>query len=91
MAVSAIFLPFITQFQTMPEYLIDVAAVESLQMINDTDELDRMFTRARSTIVQGGTVVLARKSKNGSIERFDEITTEPDLEQYRLGVFKYLK
>ena len=74
----------------MPEYLIDVAAVEELQMINDTDELDRMFARARSTVVQGGTVVLARKSKDGSMERFDEISTEPDLEQYKLGVYKYL-
>jgi hypothetical protein len=91
MAVGVIFLPFNTQYQNMPEYLIDVATVESLQMINDTDELDRTFTRARSTIVQGGTVVLARKSKNGSMARFDEISTEPNLEQYRLGVFKYLK
>ena len=74
----------------MPEFIIDVAKIEELQMINDTDELDRIFTRAKSTVVQGENVILARKSRDGKVERFDEISTEQDLEAYRKGVFKYL-
>jgi hypothetical protein len=74
----------------MPEYVINVAQVEELQMINDKDELEKIFTRAKSTIVQGGTVVLVRKSRGGKVERFDEISTEPDLKIYRTSVFKYL-
>lgn len=73
------------------EFMIDVAKVEEWQMINDTTVLDKIFMVAKSTIIQGGVVVLARISKDGVAERFDEITTEPDLEDYRKSVFKYLK
>jgi hypothetical protein len=74
----------------MPEYIINVAEIEELQMINDKDELERIFNRANSIVVQGGTVVLARKRKDGSMEPFDELTTEPDLQQYKNTVFKYI-
>ncbi len=73
------------------EFMIDVAKVEALQMINDIAVLDKIFTMAKSTIIQGGVVVLARISKTGVAERFDEISTEGDLEVYKQTVFKYLK
>ncbi|MCY7422107.1 MAG: hypothetical protein LH478_10255 [Chitinophagaceae bacterium] len=75
---------------TEREYLIDVSKIEELQMISDTKELQKIFSLSKSTIVQGGVVVLARISKSGTVERFDEISTEPDLEQYKKNVFKYL-
>ena len=74
----------------MPEYVINVAEIEELQMISDKDELERIFNRAKSTIVQGGTVALTRKSRDGKVERFDELSTEPDLNTYKTTVFKYL-
>ena len=74
----------------MPEYVINVAQVEELQMIKDKDELEKIFSRAKSIIVQGGEVILARKSRDGKVERFDEISTEPDLAAYKKTVFKYL-
>ncbi len=74
----------------MPEFLINVAQIEELQMINDKDELEKIFNRAKSMVIQGGTMVLARKLKDGKMERFDEITTEADLAAYKKGVFKYL-
>lgn len=74
----------------MPEFIINVAEIEELQMISDEAELERIFTRAKSTIVQGGTVILGRKSGSGQLQRFDEITTEPDLDTYKQGVFKLL-
>ncbi len=74
----------------MAEYIINVSEIEDFQMTNDQIELERIFTRAKSIIVQGGTVVLGRKSIKGTLERFDEISSEPDLEAYKSGVFKYL-
>lgn len=74
----------------MQEYTIDVSAIEELQMINNRQELEQIFTRAKSTIVQGGAVVLARSSPGKSREKFDELTTEPELEAYKEKVFKYL-
>ena len=73
------------------EFMIDVAKVEELQMINDNTVLDKIFTMAKSTIIQGGVVILARISKTGVAERFDEISTEADLKIYKQTVFKYLK
>lgn len=74
----------------MPELVIDVNDIEQLQMISNTNELDRLFTQAKSTVVQGGTVVLVRGKKNSEPEKFDELTTEDDLEKYRETVYKYL-
>ncbi len=74
----------------MKEYIIDVSAIEELQMINNKQELEQIFTRAKSTIVQGGAVVLSLSSPEKSSEKFDEITTEPELKAYKEKVFKYL-
>ena len=73
------------------EFMIDVAKVEELQKINDTATLDKICTMAKSTIIQGGVVILARISKTGVAERFDEISTEAALVVYKQSVFKYLK
>jgi hypothetical protein len=35
-------------------------------------------------------VLLVRKNANGSTDKFDEISTEQDLKQYKEGVYKYL-
>ncbi|HEY0057916.1 MAG TPA: hypothetical protein VGB56_02215 [Flavisolibacter sp.] len=74
----------------MQEYIINVAQIEDLQTISNTDELERIFERAKSTIVNGERVVLVRRHANGREDRFDELTTEEDLGRYRESVFKYL-
>lgn len=74
----------------MAEYTINVSDVEELQTISNTDELNKMFVRAQSTVIQGGTVILLRRGVDGSEYKFDEITTEEDIEKYRETVFKYL-
>jgi hypothetical protein len=73
----------------MNSYWINVTEVENLQKTHDVDELERIFSKAKSTIVNGESVVLARK-QNERTEKFDELTTLPDLEEYRRSVFKYL-
>jgi hypothetical protein len=74
----------------MTEYSIIANEVEDLQMTNNTIELEQIFTRAKSVVNQGGIVILTRKFADGRIEKFDELSTEPDLEAYRETVFKYL-
>lgn len=74
----------------MREYVIDVSRIEELQTLNDKDELEKIFFKAQSTIVNGESVILVRKNKNGKNEKFDEISTEDELRQYRDKVFRYL-
>ena len=74
----------------MAEYTINVSEVEDLQTISNVAELNQMFVRAQSTVVHGGTVVLVRRTPDGSVYKFDEITTEADVENYKQMVFKYL-
>lgn len=74
----------------MTDYTIDVAKVEELQTINNTDELETMFSRAKSAIVNGAKVILVRKDASGKATRFDEMDTLDVLETYRENVFKYL-
>jgi hypothetical protein len=73
----------------MAPYNIDVSKVEELQTIRDVEELERIFERAKSTVVNGVAVVLGRKAGR-EFQPFDEITTLDDLNTYRLSVFKYL-
>lgn len=74
----------------MAEYIINVSEVEDLQMTKGLVELRQIFTRAQSTVVQGGMVVLVRKNTDGTSYKFDEITTEAEVESYKEKVFKYL-
>ena len=74
----------------MQEYKIDVAEVEELQMIKNIQALDRMFKDAKETIVNGEAVWLTRKQPDGRQEKFDELTTLDDLQQYKKSVYKYL-
>ncbi len=74
----------------MAEYVINVSEVEDLQMISNVVELNQIFTRAQSTVIQGGTVILVRQHPDGTAYKFDEITTESEVETYKETVFKYL-
>ncbi|MEJ7913569.1 MAG: hypothetical protein WKF70_10470, partial [Chitinophagaceae bacterium] len=66
-----------------------VTRVEELQMINNKTELDRLFTQAKSALVNGASVILYRKWGQEEAP-FDKITTEADLDAYHKIVFKYL-
>lgn len=74
----------------MQQYIIDVNDIEELQMTHDTDALDTIFQRAKSTIVNGEMVVLQRKQSDGSVNPVNEFTTLEDLEHYRRSVYRYL-
>lgn len=74
----------------MQEYVINVNEVEDLQMVNNITDLEKMLSKAKSTVIQGGVVILTRKYADGRTENFDELTTEADLEAYKQSVFKYL-
>jgi hypothetical protein len=75
----------------MEDYTINVVQVEEYQTLENTNELENIFTKARSAIVNGAKVILVRKGSSGKAERFDEMDTLEDLEQYKAGVFKYIK
>ena len=75
----------------MNDFTINVTEVEELQMTNGIANLKQIFLKAKSIIAQGETVALVRKNADGSTYRFDELTTESDLENYRQTVFKYLQ
>lgn len=74
----------------MTEYTINVSEIEELQIIRNTHQLENIFERAKSTVVQGGIVNLVRRTADGKSNKFDEITSEEDLSNYKNAVFKYL-
>jgi len=74
----------------MREYVIDVSKIEELQTLNDKNELEKIFFKAQSTIVNGENVILVRKTKSGSVQKFEEFSTLDDLKRYKKTVFKYL-
>ena len=74
----------------MEDLTINVAEIEALQTIGNTDELNRIFEKGKRCIVNGCTVVLARKQPGGSLEKFDALSTLEDFENYRKWVFKFL-
>ena len=74
----------------MQQYVINVAQIEEWQTIKNITELDKLFARARSVLVGGGTVPLIRQSSKGKEEKFDEITTLEDFGEYKKQVYKYL-
>ncbi|GAA4733264.1 hypothetical protein [Flavisolibacter ginsenosidimutans] len=74
----------------MNDYTINVGQIEELQTISNVDALENIFTRAKSAIVNGAKVILARKERSGKLNKFDEMDTLEALEKYRQQVFKYL-
>ena len=62
----------------------------SRQVFN-TDELEKIFARAKSAVVNGAKVILSRKESSGQMNKFDEMDTLEALEIYKAQVFKYLK
>ena len=74
----------------MKEYVINVAKIEELQTLNDKHELEKIFDKAKSTIVNGERVLMIRKDRTGASQKFDEFNTLEDLELYKKRVLKYL-
>lgn len=74
----------------MQSYIINLNQVEELQMIKDSDELERIFNKAKSAIVQGEKVVIMRTDPGGAANKVDELSTEPELEKYKDEVMKYM-
>ena len=74
----------------MNDYTINVTQVEELQTISNTPALERIFNKAKSTIVNGAKVILVRKDKDANAYKFDEMDTLEALEEYKNQVFKYL-
>jgi hypothetical protein len=75
----------------MNDYTINVGEVEELQTISNADELEKIFARAKSAVVNGAKVILARKESTGKLNKFDELDTLEAIEKYKAQVFKYLK
>jgi DNA mismatch repair ATPase MutS len=75
----------------MKEYSIDVSRIEDLQTLNDVHELEKIFARAKSTIVNGEKVILVRKTSQQPPQKFDELTSLKELQQYRDSVFRYIR
>lgn len=75
----------------MTDYTINVTQIEELQTISNINELENIFARAKSAIVNGAKVILVRKEASGKSNKFDEIDTLEILESYKKGVFKYLQ
>ena len=78
------------EYFVMQDYKINVTQIEELQTLNNTDELETIFARAKSAIVNGAKVILLRKDASGKENRFDEMDTLDTLEVYKKAVFKYL-
>lgn len=79
-----------SSYDFMNDYTINVAQIEELQTIRNIDELETIFTRAKSAVVNGAKVILVRKEASGKINKFDAMDTLEDLEKYRERVFRYL-
>ena len=75
----------------MSEYIIYVGQIEELQMLNDRKALDTIFRKAQSAVVGGEVVALVRQTANGQSYRFEEISTQEDLNEYKNKVYKYVK
>ncbi len=74
----------------MNDYTINVGQVEELQTIKNEEDLETIFARAKSAIVNGAKVVLVRKDAQGKAAKFDEMDTLDQLGNYKEQVFKHL-
>ena len=73
----------------MEDFIIVVNRVEELQLTNDRHELQLILTKAKRAITGGQDVILVRETK-GKQERFDTISNESDLEDYKKRVLRFL-
>lgn len=78
------------QLYIMNEFTINVNHIEELQTICNTNEIKKILNKAKTVVIQGGSVLLTRTNADGSFYRFDEITTEDDIAKYKASVLKYL-
>lgn len=74
----------------MEDFIIVVNRIEELQSIQDRQEIERIFERAKRTVVGGMNVVLVRRDTKGGEERFDTISNEQDLIEYRDRVLRLI-
>lgn len=74
----------------MEDFVIVVNRIEELQSIGDRQELERIFEKAKRTIIGGCEVILVRENSSGRQEKFNTISNELDFEDYRKQVFRYL-
>jgi hypothetical protein len=74
----------------MEDFIIVVNRIEELQLIQDRQELELIFEKAKRTIVGGMNVILVRESKDGKQEKFETFSNEHDFEEYRKQVFRLL-
>ena len=74
----------------MQEFVINVTEIEELQTLQDLEALDKIFTKAQRTVIGGEKVVLVRRHPDGKQDKFDEFTTEGELDEYKKRVYKYL-
>lgn len=74
----------------MEDFIINVATIEEMQMLNDRHALDLIFQKAQSAIVCGASVQLERKDPSGRQYRFEKFTSLDELKVYRKNVYKLL-
>ena len=74
----------------MEDFVIVVNRIEELQLVQDRQELELIFDKAKRTIVGGMNVILMRESNNGKREKFQTLSNEHDFEEYRKQVFRFL-
>lgn len=74
----------------MEDFVIVVNRIEELQLVQDRQELERLFDKAKRTIIGGLNVILVREDRNGTREKFQTFSNEHDFEEYRKQVFRLL-
>lgn len=74
----------------MADLNIDLGQIEEWQLTKNIKDIESIFLKAKSTIVQGQTVFINRKNEDGSTYVANEISDEPDLNHYKDSVLKYL-
>ncbi|SHN23823.1 hypothetical protein [Chitinophaga sp. CF418] len=74
----------------MEDFVIVVNRIEELQLIQDRQELELIFEKAKRSIVGGQNLILMREYSKGKQEKFQTISNEHDFEEYRKQVFRFL-
>ncbi len=74
----------------MNEYIVDIKCIEELKMINNLKELELIFAKAKSIIVQGGTFIITRENEDGTEYNVERMTREDDLKIYNENAWKYI-